>query len=376
MSVWLQGMETRCYRVIAHMAAKYLGRCDPVLSVYTRRSVACGEVVLGGSDIDLQILIEPLPDVYAEAQFLSKVSARYAVLKRIFPYLGECEVSTEAELESWYRSRPYTWYRDRGWLKLYGKEYQRPLIAITDGEARDSLLWWFFWAWERLPGFYRAGNIRTCCNLFLDMVNAYGLYLGALHTPLRRSELLRYWRTLTSPSREQAELWSGFHNGFRGPYGKLLPWLYSESLRLCDALYPHAAYKLDGAGCSAELRSRPPFRFSRRTYLLLDPLHATDVSQALACTEKNPEVVVATEKTLKLYFYHRNPWEYYTVHASDRSGPFTPPYSRSVAAGGAVRATQRGSAEGRIFRWQESGSEQSNRSQICAVQIVCRLWSC
>ncbi|MGE0684428.1 MAG: hypothetical protein AB7P69_26420 [Candidatus Binatia bacterium] len=285
---------------------------------------------MGRSDIDLHFLIEPLPDIYAEAHFLRALAARHAVLKRILPCLGDCEVSTEAELESWYRSRPYTWYRDRGWLRLYGKECQRPVITLTDGEGRDSLLWWFFWAWERLPGFYHSGNIRTCCNLFLDMVNAYGLYIGVLNRPLRRSEVLQYWRILTPPSKEREDVWNGFHNAFRGSYRKLLPWLYRESLKLCDALYPHVAGKLEGEGGSMELRSQPPFRFSRWTYLLVNPLHTIDMSQALARMEKNTEVVVVTEKTLKLYLYHRNPWEYYTLQANGQMLPFAPPPAEAL----------------------------------------------
>jgi predicted nucleotidyltransferase len=129
MSIWTPSVETSIYRAIACVAARQLGRLDPVLSVYTRRSVACGEVVFGRSDIDLHILIEPLPNVSAEARFLRDFAARYAALQRVFLCLGDCEVSTEAELASWYRSRPYTWYRDRGWQRLYGKEFQRPLCS-------------------------------------------------------------------------------------------------------------------------------------------------------------------------------------------------------------------------------------------------------
>ena len=64
---------------------------------------------------------------------------------------------------------------DRGWLQLYGQKCERRHVVLTDGERRDSLLWWFFQVWESLPGFYRAGDVRNCCNQLLDMVNAYGL---------------------------------------------------------------------------------------------------------------------------------------------------------------------------------------------------------
>ena len=234
MPAWKQSIATEIYLLIARIVARQLGRLDPVLGVYTKRSVACGEVTFGKSDIDLTLLIEPLPDVHTEARFLRDLTARYAVLKRFFPCLGECEVGTRAELESWYRSQSYGWYwyRDRGWLNLYGEQFERPRVSLTEGEGRDSLLWWFFWAWERLPGFYRAGNVRTCCNLFLDMVNVYLLYLGTFHAPKRRAEVFEHWLATVPPSRERDEIRRGFQKGFRGNYRALTRWIYVESLQL------------------------------------------------------------------------------------------------------------------------------------------------
>jgi len=325
MPIWAPSVETKLYQFIARIAARQLGRCEPVQSVYTRRSVACGEVILGRSDIDLHVLIEPLPDVHAEARFLRDFAARYAALKRVLPCLGDCEASTRVELESWYRSRPYTWYRDRGWVKLYGKEFKRPFAALTDGEERDSLLWWFFWAWERLPGFFRTGNVRICCNLFLDMVNAYGLYVGALHAAKRRAEVLQYWLALCPPSREAETFVRGFSAGFRGRYHPLLPWLYGESLKLCDVFSPHVARALEGTGGGTELRCQAPFSFAPRTYLLVDPFREEHVAQALEAMRRSGEVFVTTEKALKLYLYHRNPWEYYTLQASNPQVSLSPP---------------------------------------------------
>lgn len=325
MPVWMPGVETRLYQFIARIAAAFLGRLDPVVSVYTRRSVACGEVVFGRSDIDLHVLFAPFADVTSEARFLRDLAVRHASLKRWLPCLGDCDASTQEELAYWYQARPYIWYRDRGWLNLYGKEVARPCGALTSSEERDSLLSWFFWAWERLPGFYRAGNVRTCCNLFLDMVNAYGLYIGAFDAPQRRAEVLRYWRDSLPPSREREELQRGFHSGFRGNYRALTQGLYGESLRLCDALSAHVAQKLEGEGCNAELRSRMPFAFSRKRYLLVDPLRPTALAQALTIMQGSPEVCVTTEKTLKLYLCHRNPWEYAAIRTHEHAFPLSPP---------------------------------------------------
>jgi len=325
MPVWLPRVETRLYQFIAKIAARQLGKLPSVLSVYARRSVACGEVNFGRSDIDFYILMRPSADLLTEAENLRDLARRFATLKRAIPCLGQGDVSTPAELQRWYRTRPYTWYRDRGWLWLYGQHYERPRVALTGGEQRDSLLWWFFQVWEYLPGFYRAGDLRNFCNQLLDMVNVYGLYTGAFDGPKRRAEVLQYWQSVNASGPAYKELRRAFHQGFRGNFRALQPWLYGESLKLCDALYAQVAEKLEGEKCPAELHSRVPFSFSRRTYLVVDPWRTADVTQALAVMEKNVEVVVTTEKTLKLYLYYRKPWEYFTLHAGGRLSSLSPP---------------------------------------------------
>jgi hypothetical protein len=321
----MPGLETQLYRFLARLAAKQFSRFDPVLSVYARRSVACGEVVFGNSDIDLHLVLKPGASLDHEAQCLRNLANHYAKLKRLIPCIGDCNVSTTVELATWYRVRPYTWYRDREWLKLSGKDWTRPWVALKDSAARDSLLWWFFWAWERMPGFYRAGNVRTCCNLFLDMVNVYGLYLGAFEGPQRRAAVLAYWRTLCPPSRELTALTRGFVAGFRGRYRYLLQWLYGESLKLSEALATHVTHTLEGEGCGPEVYGQVPFSFAPRTYLLVDPFREDQVTQALATMRHKARIFVTTEKALKLYLYHRNPWEYYLLQAPSASFSLLPP---------------------------------------------------
>jgi len=330
MPLWMPGLETQLYRFLARLAAQQFGRLDFVLSVYVRRSVACREVVFGKSDIDLHLLLKPYSSLDQEARGLQDIANRYVKLKRLLPCIGDCNVSTRLELEHWYRARPYTWYRDREWLKLYGEDCTRPWMALNDSTARDSLLWWFFWAWERLSGFYRAGNVRVCCNLFLDMVNVHGLYVGALDGPQRRAAVLEYWRTLCPPSRELDALTRGFAVGFRGGYRPLLGWLYSESLKLCDTLSQHVIHTLEGRGCDAELHSQVPFSFSPRIYLLVDPSREEQVTEALDTMQRRAEVFVTTERALKLYLYHRNPWEYSVLQAHNSHLPLAPPPAEAL----------------------------------------------
>lgn len=325
MPLWMPGLETRLYRVLARLAATQLGRLDSVESVYVRRSVACGEVVFGQSDMDFHLLVRPYPSLEQEARELLDLATHHARLKRLFPFMGDCNVSTKAEVAAWYRDRPYTWYRDRAWLKLYGEDWERPEGTLDSDEKRDSLLWWFFWAWERLPGFFRAGNVRICCNLFLDMVNVYGLYVGALETSTSRACVLRYWRTVCPSSPELETLARGFSSGFRGRYQMVLPWLYQESLKLGEALAAQAPHTLEGEPCVAEMSCRTPFNFAPRTYVFVDPFEKAEVSRALEVMRKKADLIVTTEKILKLYLYHRNPWEYHFLRATHPRLPLAPP---------------------------------------------------
>lgn len=325
MPLWMPRLETQLYRVFAWVAARQLSTFASVESVYVRRSVACDEVVFGHSDIDFHLLVRPYASLEHEAHELLALASRYARLKRLIFFIGDCNVSTRAELAHWYRERPYTWYRDRAWRKIYGEDWKRPEGKLTNDKERDSLLWWFFWAWERLPGFFRRGDIRICCNLFLDMVNVYGLYTGALKAPTSRRDVLRYWQTVGVLSKELDALVRGFSSGFRGNYQRLLPWLYRESLKLGDMLATQAPHTLEGERCVAEMSCRTPFNFAARTYVLVDSLEKEEVSRMLEVMRKKADLFVTTEKILKLYLYHRNPWEYHCLRASNPRLPLTPP---------------------------------------------------
>jgi hypothetical protein len=324
MPAWVPHVETGIYRVLAKLAARSLGALPSVRSIYTRRSVACGEVVFGHSDIDLHAIIEPPPSLHAEAEFLRQFADRFAALKRLIACLGDCDVSTPAELESWYRLRPYTVYRDRAWLRLFGEAYERPVAA--NGAGDDSLLWWFFWAWERLPEFYRSGNVRTCCNLFIDMVNAYGVYVGAFRKPKSRAEVLHHWRAAGPPSEQRNEIWRAFRNGFRGAPRALKRSIYLESLQLCEVAAAQGAARIEDDLGATEVCCQVPFSFSERRYLLVNLQKREQVERALDTMQRDVTVFVTTAPALKLYLYQRNPWEYYALRRPPRErGSFSPP---------------------------------------------------
>jgi len=323
-------LETAAYRAIARLAARSLGTVDSVLGVYTRRSVAAGDVVFGRSDIDLHAIVAPPASLEAEGLLLLDLADRFRRLKRLAPCLGHFDVSTPAELSLWYREQPSQWFRDRGWLRLQGEEFERPRLEL-DGAGRSRALWWYFWAAQQLPRNFAAGNARTCCNLVLDMFDAYRLYSGLSHDPLSRAELAELWYASGPPSPERAAILRAHRHGFRGHRGTALAQLYRESLALHDTLYAHVSGRLEGAA-TGRLESRVPPSFTARTYVLVDPANRPAVDAALDSMRRDATIWVLTEAGLKLYLLFRNPWEHAPLSAANPRLDLAPPPRKAYLA--------------------------------------------
>jgi hypothetical protein len=333
----MSDLGTAIYRGVAKVAALHLSALDSVSSVYVRRSVAYGEVVFGRSDIDLHVLIHPHSDPQAEAQALVCLTDRWSRLRWLFPMLGDCDVSTPAELQRWYQLHPFTWYRDRGWLKLSGEEFVRPQGALQSEASRESLLWWFFWAWERLPQFFRTGNVHTCRNLFLDMVNVFFLYTGTFTEPKSRAEVFQYWRAVSPAFQGFTQLFCQHWWNRAAVNRRMTRLLYRESLTLCHMLAAQVEQKLHVVRSETRVHCTVPFTFAARTYVIVEPSQSEQIEQALTLMEQDTTIFVTTVEALALYWYHRNPWEYYTICDAPSSSPFSPPpeqalrYSTEVA---------------------------------------------
>jgi predicted nucleotidyltransferase len=336
----MSGLGTAIYRGVAKVAALHLSALDSVSSVYVRRSVACGEAAFGRSDIDVHVLIHPHANPEAEARALIRLADRWSRLRRLFPMLGDCDVSTPAELHRWYQLHPFTWYRDRGWLKLSGAEFIRPQVPLQSEAGRESLLWWFFWAWERLPQFFRAGNVHTCRNLFLDMANVFFLYTGTFSEPKNRAEVFQRWRTISPAFRDFTRLfcqhwWSG-----AAVNRQLTRLLYRESLTLCRMLAAQVGRKLHVTTGGTPVHCAVPFTFAARTYVIVEPPRSEQIGQALALMEQDPTVFVTTAEALAFYWYHRNPWEYYTVRDTSLLAPFSPPPEEALRNSTRIASTR------------------------------------
>src|SRR6185369_16311126 len=108
---------------------------------------------------------------------------------------------------------------------------------------------------------YRAGDVRTCSNLFLDVVNAAALHAGDLDAPARRREVLAYWRATEPRSPSRDAITAGFAAAYRGRSRcALAAVLYAETLRAIDRLARRTEPPGDDASAGSPLRSHDVFR--------------------------------------------------------------------------------------------------------------------
>jgi hypothetical protein len=320
-------LGTKAYGALARAAARGIGSLGFVRGVYARRSLACGEIIFGRSDIDLTVLIDRPAGLEAEVAHLLALSRRFAAVSTALPLFGPPEVATAAELADWYRSPdfPATPERDRGWLRLYGEPFAPPNAHGSPPALRRQNLPWLFWAWTSLPDFHRAGRVRTCCNLLLDMIDVLQLSAGRVHGPSRRAAVLARWSADLAPGPEIDDLARVLRGGRPRAPSDLLRWVYRQSLEVADALDDHAGERLEGVVPATEVVTRVPFSYRPRRYLLVDPRCTGALGDALDRMERDPEVFVTTARALRLYLVHRNPWEYFTIADPEVRAALQPP---------------------------------------------------
>jgi hypothetical protein len=327
-------LGTAAYLAIARLAARHVAGLGFVRGVHARRSLASGDIAVGRSDIDLTIVLDPAESMATEVARVRGLARRLAVFRRILPVVGPPEVATASELAEWYRSPffPASAERDRAWRCLWGESFERPAVA-TSGVAASAdtphagELPWLFWAWLTLVDDYRRGKVRTCCNLLLDIVNVRYLCSGAFTGPQRRTEVLAHWSQVGPGRRpEHAAIAAALAGKWLGGDPRaFLRWVYAEALRVMEELYADLGPSVDGALAASEVRTRVPFGYRRRTYVLVDPHDEAAVDAALARMERDPDLVVTTAHAFELYLRHRNPWEYFAIDARDRGTLGTPP---------------------------------------------------
>jgi hypothetical protein len=277
--------------------------------VYARRSVACGEVVLGRSDVDLHVIVGPFRDGAEEAGALALLVRRYRRLQRLLPILGDFDVSTPTDLIHWYRNRPGFWYRDRGWLRLWGESFCRPEPDPADPVLRDSLVRWFLLASDRLPAMLRRSAPHHATNLAIDLLDAHDLLLGHSSTVRSRGAVLSRWYEddPTEPRRKRLAL--GYADAFRrGVDDELFVDIQTLALELGDNLAAALGLPRGAPSKNPELRARTPL--AARRYLLPDPRSRHAIASALRELRHDPDVVLTTTGHLALRLRYWQPWEW------------------------------------------------------------------
>jgi hypothetical protein len=150
--------------------------------MYIRRSVAAGEAEFPWSDLDLGLVVEGFG-----GREMNALRRRFLVAHLAFPRLGECQVTSAAELTGLASSDSYRASLDRRFaVTVAGDPPEIPVVAISRRAAARRLVFWF----ERyIPLAVRQGNGRDQRKFVLEMWNALGVIEGKWGEPLRtRSE--------------------------------------------------------------------------------------------------------------------------------------------------------------------------------------------
>lgn len=302
---------TNIYKFLADIISKRLSRFDAVLGIYARRSLASGEIVFGKSDIDLTILIDTFKKAKEEVAFLCDLSDAYSHIKKIFPFVGECNIFNTLDLHIFYSRNTYEWSVDKNWLSLYGQNVDFPRITINKDDIVSTLLMWVFNALFRN---YKMGSLRPCFNALLELSNGYYTYTGVFDEPkLKREEVLDYLVEKNTECEELCLLQSAFYKGFSKKHQFLKRWVYKECLSLCDRLFESLPGKLDGQVKYPEITSYRPLDFSPVRYVIIRSSSDKRIEEGLDAMEKEPEVVLITDKILNMYLYYYNPWEFFII---------------------------------------------------------------
>jgi len=215
------------YLALASGAARYLGRCAIVESVYARRSLAAGEISFGRSDIDLGIRLHDACAGTGQGEPLVALRRRMSRLERVLPIVGEAEVFDAREMEDWVRLEPVREAFDRSAFLLHGASFRIPAWRIGRDDAAARFCFWFD---RYLPIALRRRHRRNLRKFALEMWATLGIVEGHFdEPPLSRQEMETAWRRLapeTGPPHPRAsyhELASTAFALARRAHGLLLP---------------------------------------------------------------------------------------------------------------------------------------------------------
>ena len=278
------------YLALATAAARYLGRCEIVESVYARRSLAAGEIAFGRSDIDLGIRLYDACAAPGDGERLIPLRRRMHRLARALPIVGEAEVFAASELEDWVRLEPVREAFDRAAILLHGRPFRIPPWTIRRDDAAARFCFWFD---RYLPAALAARHQRNLRKFALEMWATLAIIEGHFsEPPLSRQEMAAEWMRLQGrpalphPRASAGELRDTIFELVRRAHAVLRPPLPRRSHR-------------------ASFRLRLPPMLGWRT-IDIDPLTARAAPRPAPAGGWMP----VTPEAFDLYLHYVNPFAY------------------------------------------------------------------
>jgi hypothetical protein len=193
-----QALANAAYLATARGLVRLIGRHRIVRSVYVRRSVAAGEVVFGRSDIDLTIVLHDACATMDGASRLYALNRTVRGIRRMFPWLGQCEVHAAGELGDWAERESFRTHLEiANAVLVHGEPVELPVGPIDQRQAAYRTAFWL----EKYLPIALAGHRRDQLWKFvLEMWVTASLAVGRLAEPcLTRAETLRAWHRHPEP---------------------------------------------------------------------------------------------------------------------------------------------------------------------------------
>lgn len=193
-----QALANAAYLAVARRLAHAMGRYPIVRSVYVRRSLAAGEVAFGRSDIDLTLVLHDGCGTSEGARQLYALNQAVRGIRRVFPWLGQCEVHAASELADWAERESFRMSLEAAnGVLLFGEPVAFPRHPIAPRQAAYRTA---FWLDKYLPIALAGGRRDHLWKFVLEMWVTASLAVGRLTEPcLTRADTLRAWHRHAGP---------------------------------------------------------------------------------------------------------------------------------------------------------------------------------
>lgn len=301
-----QKVANATYVAAARSIAGILGRHQIVRSITLRRSTAAGEVRFGRSDIDLGLVLHSAGEAPAETRELFILNRTVRRLRRVLPWLGQCEVLAVDELADWAAQEPFRVGLDLDHaVLLHGPPVAFARCPISPGHAAYRTAFWYE---NYLPRALLTRNRGNLWKFSVEMWTTCSLGLGRGIAPhLGRRETMAAWRAYESTAELPEPTWT---------VERLWRLMMDLAAETHAALRPplSSPRRLIAHSCIL-----PP-SFSHRTLLI-----GTAEQLASSLSRLPPDAMPLTPEALDLYLEFVNPALYTLLPPAVRNLGFSPP---------------------------------------------------